>query len=69
VNWRVEMADGAGGYTTWVDANYSPDGMQIAFSGDRIAFNAAPVPEPEAWALWLAGLGMGLWRWRRTASA
>jgi hypothetical protein len=69
VNWRVEMADGAGGYTTWADANYSPDGMQIAFSGDHIAFNAAPVPEPEAWALWLAGLGMGLWRWRRTASA
>ena len=58
LDWWVEKDDGAGGFYFWAGPNYSPPGMQIAFSGDRIAFDAAPIPEPETWALLLAGLGV-----------
>jgi hypothetical protein len=39
------------------------DGVRIAFHGDSIVF--APVPEPETWAMLLAGLGLVGWMARR----
>lgn len=48
--WTRTLASGYWGTTTY-------NGLQISFTGDRIAF-AAAVPEPETWALLLAGLGL-----------
>jgi hypothetical protein len=48
--WTRTLASGYSGTTTY-------NGLQISFTGDRIAF-AAAVPEPETWALLLAGLGL-----------
>jgi MYXO-CTERM domain-containing protein len=54
---------GATGLTVLVGAS-SATGLRILFGPDGfnggindITFSATPVPEPEAWALWLAGLG------------
>jgi probable HAF family extracellular repeat protein len=39
----------------------APPDLLVRFHGDRLAFTAAPVPEPESWAMVLAGLGLVGW--------
>lgn len=63
LDWRVEVPDGASGWTLLADAGGTydtqgllPERAYFEFTGDTLSLAQAPVPEPATWALWLAGL-------------
>ncbi|GAB4167800.1 MAG: hypothetical protein Fur0039_05810 [Rhodocyclaceae bacterium] len=67
--WTSTVASSDWGSTQWVWGPAASDGVQIAFYGDRVAFTTlAPVPEPQTWAMLLAGLGLVGWVARRRRS-
>jgi hypothetical protein len=65
--WAITVAS-SWGPTQWIWGPTPSDGVGIHFTGDRIEFTAAPVPEPQTWALLLAGLGLVGWMAQRRRS-
>lgn len=67
--WTSTVASSDWGSSQWIWGPTQSDGVNIAFYGDRIEFSAAPVPEPESYAMLLAGLGVVGWMARRRRMA
>lgn len=67
--WSSPVAASSWGDNEWIWGPGPSDGVSIAFYGDRIEFSAAPVPEPESYAMMLAGLGLVGWAVRRRRPA
>lgn len=70
LNWNLNVV-GDGWYSTLASSYWgstSWNGLQITFNGDHIEF-AAPIPEPETWAMLLAGLGLVGWAARRRTAS
>ncbi len=56
--WRVYTVTGSGANTVLWEWQ-TPSDMRLSFHDGRLDFNAAAVPEPQTWALWLLGLAAG----------
>ena len=62
-NWAIYSFSANGQPVLWASAAdgvvdpTAPAGLAVTFAGGALTFNAAVVPEPSQWLLWLAGFG------------